>query len=138
MLTERLHFTLHHLGDYDIEHNGIVETARSAGASVTAGCFAVELDRATNFGGMFVLTGGAGVAELKNFQRALGQSMTLAGLGKHVQKNFTPHVTVLYGDNDRREIAVEPIRWTVREFVLIHSLLGETKHTVLGRWNLRE
>ena len=137
LLTERLHFTLHHLGDYDVEHNGIVDTARGAGAAVEAGCFTVELDRAMDFGGMFVLTGRDGVTELKGFQRMLGESMALAGLGKHVQKNFTPHVTLFYGENGGGEIAVEPIRWIVREFVLIHSLLGETRHTALGRWDLR-
>jgi 2'-5' RNA ligase len=33
---------------------------------------------------------------------------------------------------------VEPIRWVVREFVLVHSLLGQTRHEVLGRWALRD
>jgi 2'-5' RNA ligase len=32
--------------------------------------------------------------------------------------------------------AVEPIRWTVREFVLVHSLLGQTRHVPLARWSL--
>jgi len=31
---------------------------------------------------------------------------------------------------------VEPFEWTVREFVLIHSLLGRTEYRVLGRWPL--
>jgi RNA 2',3'-cyclic 3'-phosphodiesterase len=31
---------------------------------------------------------------------------------------------------------VEPIEWTVTEFVLVHSLLGRTTHRVLARFPL--
>ncbi len=47
-----------------------------------------------------------------------------------------PHVTMLY---DRRLVAeqtIEPVRWTVGGFTLIHSLLGRTEHIPLGRWAL--
>jgi RNA 2',3'-cyclic 3'-phosphodiesterase len=33
--------------------------------------------------------------------------------------------------------AIEPIGWTVREFVLIDSLLGKTRYDVKGCWSLR-
>jgi 2'-5' RNA ligase len=141
LLVERLHVTLHHLGDYDVEHKSIVTTALEAGSAVQAASFDVELDRTASFGGKklspFVLTGMQGVVELKAFQRILGGTMARAGLGKHVEKNFTPHVTLLYDAKRIDQQEIEPISWTVREFALVHSLLGETKHTVLGRWTLR-
>ena len=31
---------------------------------------------------------------------------------------------------------IEPITWTAREFVLVHSLIGQTRHIPLGRWAL--
>jgi len=31
---------------------------------------------------------------------------------------------------------VETVAWTVREFVLVYSLLGRTRHVPLGRWPL--
>jgi len=45
-------------------------------------------------------------------------------------------VTLLYDDVLVQERAVEPIRWTVSEFVLVHSLLGQTRHIPLARWSL--
>ena len=49
---------------------------------------------------------------------------------------FEPHVTLAY---DARKIAAEavaPIGWRVDEFVLVHSLLGRTRHVRLGGWAL--
>ncbi len=97
-------------------------------------------DRAASFhnGGNnpFVLQGGEGLEALKTFQRDLGLAMARAEIGKLVDKSFTPHVTMLY---DRRLVAeqtIEPVRWTVGGFTLIHSLLGRTEHIPLGRWAL--
>lgn len=64
--------------------------------------------------------------------------MTATGLGRWVERNFTPHVTLLYDDRSVAPQAIEPIAWTVREFVLVHSLLGRTEHRILGRWSLND
>jgi 2'-5' RNA ligase len=45
-------------------------------------------------------------------------------------------VTLLYGGQPTAEIEIEPISWLVREFVLIDSFIGETKHVEMGRWPL--
>jgi 2'-5' RNA ligase len=141
LLTDRLHITLNHLGDYDVERKSVVAMGLEAGKMVKAAPFAVEFDRAMSFWGKntmpLVLCGSEGVADLKAFQRSLGEAMAKAGLGKYVEKNFTPHVTLLYDDRRVDEHPVESIHWIVKEFALIHSLLGETKHTVLGRWSLQ-
>jgi 2'-5' RNA ligase len=34
------------------------------------------------------------------------------------------------------EQKIEPVEWTVREIVLVHSLLGRTEHRPLARWTL--
>jgi 2'-5' RNA ligase len=49
---------------------------------------------------------------------------------------FRPHVTMLY---DRRKIgerAIEPVSWTVTEFILVLSLTGRSKYVLLQRWPL--
>jgi 2'-5' RNA ligase len=28
------------------------------------------------------------------------------------------------------------VRWTVRDFVLVHSLRGKSQYNILGRWSL--
>ena len=43
---------------------------------------------------------------------------------------------MLYDDRLVAWQAVEPVRWTVREFVLMHSLLGQHRHVPLARWPL--
>jgi 2'-5' RNA ligase len=42
-----------------------------------------------------------------------------------------PHIALLYGERAVEEYPIEPICWTVNEFVLIHSLNG---HAHLARW----
>src|SRR6185436_898843 len=47
-----------------------------------------------------------------------------------------PHVTVLDGWRGSVDEAVEPVRWTATEFVLLHSLRGRRETVMLGRWAL--
>jgi 2'-5' RNA ligase len=138
LTTDRFHITLHHLGDHAGLRRDIVTMASEAAESLRASPFEVAFDRAASFhnGGNnpFVLQGGEELEGLKAFQRDLGLAMARTGLGRLVDKSFTPHVTMLY---DRRLVPEEPIapvRWTVNGFTLIHSLLGRTEHVPLARW----
>ncbi len=136
----RFHITLHHLGDHAGVRRDIVTMAGEAAEAMTTAPFEVTFDRAASFhnGGNnpFVLQGGEGLKALKAFQRDLGQAMARAGLGKWVDKSFTPHVTMLYDRRLAAEQAVEPVRWMVGGFTLVHSLLGRTEHVALGNWTL--
>jgi 2'-5' RNA ligase len=138
---ERFHITLHHLGDHAGVRRDIVAMASQAAESMTTSSFEVTFDRAASFhnGGNnpFVLQGGDGLEALKVFQRDLGLAMARAGLGKLVDRSFTPHVTMLYDRRLVAEQALSPIRWTVGGFTLVHSLLGRTEHIPLARWTLR-
>jgi 2'-5' RNA ligase len=138
---ERLHITLHHLGDHAGVRRDIVAMAGEAAQAMTTAPFQVAFDRVASFhnGGNnpFVLQGGQGLETLRDFQRDLGVAMTRAGLGKLVDRSFTPHVTMLYDRRVVAEQALAPISWTVGGFTLVHSLLGRTEHIPLGRWALR-
>ncbi len=134
----RMHITLQHLGDFVGVPHRIVESASAAAAAVTMAPFDVTFDRAVSFGGdpkalPFVLLGGENTA-LKDFNKALGAAMAKALLPP--DKTFTPHVTILRDRVSAPETPIEPITWKVREFVLIHSLIGQTRHIPLGRWAL--
>lgn len=139
---DRLHVTLHHLGDYVGLPQGVIADAELAAARVEAAPFDVVLDSASSFGGRsgklsFVLRGEEGVESLAAFQTELDGHMKASGLARWTKGKFVPHVTLLY---DHRAVApqpVAPVSWTVREFVLVHSLIGKTEHRVLGRWPLR-
>jgi RNA 2',3'-cyclic 3'-phosphodiesterase len=141
LATDRLHVTLHHLGDYVGLRRDIVDLAVGAVTGIESPSFDVVFDRVMSFkrrhNAPLVLCGGESVAALESFQRDLGNAIHKVGLGTKTEQRFKPHVTLLYDDQPVVEQAVEPIGWTVHEFVLVHSLLGQTRHIPLARWKLR-
>ncbi|XSC48210.1 2'-5' RNA ligase family protein [Bradyrhizobium sp. RDT10] len=108
---------------------------RSCGAEP----FEVSFDRTASFRGRsgnhpFVLIGEDGLCRLKSFRQMLGAALTRRGLRRAAHTNFTPHVTLLYDARHVDEHPIQPIFWTVTEFVLIHSMKG---HDYLARWPLQ-
>jgi 2'-5' RNA ligase len=138
LLTDRFHVTVQGLGNYDGLPRSVVAKALEAGAAVTSMPFEVAFDRVTSFAGSDVLAlrGGDGVDGIVMFHHAFGVAMRKSGLSAGSQ--FTPHITLLYDGCRIEEQFIEPIRWTVRDFVLVHSLRGRTKHIPLERWHLDE
>ena len=49
---------------------------------------------------------------------------------------YEPHVTLQYLEYEIADHAIEDIRWTVSEFVLVRSLYGPSRHLPLARWSL--
>lgn len=139
---DRFHVTLHHLGDYAGLPEEVVAKAGEAAARVGISTFEASFDSASSFSRQprnrpLVLRGDAGVVSLHGLQSVLGTNMGAVGLGRLVERTFTPHVTLLYDDRAVETQAIDPIAWTVREIVLVHSLLGKTEHRMLGRWPLQ-
>jgi RNA 2',3'-cyclic 3'-phosphodiesterase len=140
--TERFHITLHHLDDYAGLPQRVVSEAMRAAATIAMPQFEVTFDRALSFHGRpgnrpFVLRGCDGLATLEAFHRVLVAALYKAGLaGGRAKLRYTPHVTLLYDDPLILERPVETVTWTVREFVLVHSLLRRTVHVPLARWPL--
>lgn len=132
---ERLHVSLFFLGELS-EH--MVQIACQAANEVRAQPFEVWFDRSVSFrGGVgnrpFVLAGDDGLNGLLALRRTLGVALAGRGLRRLASKDFTPHVTLLYGERNVEEHPIERIGWTVNEFVLIQSMNG---HVHLGRWPL--
>ena len=132
----RLHVSLFFLGEL---LEPAARIAREAAAEVRVPPFEVLFDRSASFGGRpsnrpLVLIGDDGLDRLKSFRRTLGIALAGKGLRYLARKDFTPHITVLYADRNVQEHPIEPIRWVVNEFVLIHSMHG---HVHLARWPLR-
>ena len=142
---DRMHVTLHHVGDYAGGlPDGLVEAAQNVASMIAMPAFDVTFDRAMSFSGRprnrpFVMRGNersdGGLAALMVFQKTMYLAMCRAGLqGPRANAKFAPHVTLMYDDQAIAEQAVEPVSWTAHDFVLVHSLLGQTKHIHLGRW----
>jgi 2'-5' RNA ligase len=141
ILAERLHVSVHNIGDYAGRPRGVVAAGCEAGAAVEMSSFDVAFDRVVSFGGRsgshpFVLRGGEGVVGLLALHRHLGAALQKVGLWRRVKPQYEPHVTLLYDDRCVSEQTVDTVRWTVREFVLVHSLHGQGRYDFLGRWKL--
>ncbi len=139
---EHLHVTLFHLGDWNGLPASIVETASAAAAKIEAPAFEVAFNRVESFRNStgiypFVLLGEQGATPLRAFHAALGAGLAKAGLGGATKGDFKPHVTLLRDGLRVSPAPLAPITWTVRDFVLVHSLLGKTTHIHLARWPLR-
>ncbi|GAB7523858.1 2'-5' RNA ligase family protein [Paraburkholderia sp. 2C] len=140
---DRYHVTLHHLGNYagGLPHAVIARAIRAA-STVRMKAFAVAFDRAEDFRGRpLVLRAHEGALALMAFRFALGKALESAGFAGRTRAPFTPHITLAYRepvDATRRfvERLDEPVSWTVQDFVLVHSLLGRTRHIALARWPL--
>ena len=132
---ERLHISLFALGGLP---EGQHCSAWEAAMEVRTAPFQVWFDRTASFRGRpgnhpFVLIGEQGLRGLQSFRQMFCAALTRRGMRRLANTNFTPHVTLLYDARDVDEYPIEPIGWTVKEFVLIRSLNG---HKHLVRWPL--
>ncbi len=140
LATHRFHVTLFPFRIYpDVGENELLVRGVHAGAASVAAWvppFEVRFDRAGSFAGRpghrpLVLRDSGNNAALMEFHDHLGRAL---GSGK---ARFTPHVTLLYDRLSAVEEPVEPVSWKVNEFVLVHSLVGQTRYLPLARWTLR-
>jgi RNA 2',3'-cyclic 3'-phosphodiesterase len=135
---ERLHVSLYALGVHRRSYPlSVINEARAIASTVSLAPFLVEFDRVKAFAGgngkrALALTGGEGVIGLNRLQQALSSAMSKAGVPIR-QRRFTPHLTMMYADC-ACELFIEPMFWTVDEFVLVDSLYGRSKHVLLDRW----
>jgi 2'-5' RNA ligase len=138
-----LHISLCGLGEYEALPGPLVEHACLAADAVACAPFDVRFDRCGEFGGgALVLYTRDKMPALLDFRCRLGAAMRAEPpLARFVTRRpYTPHVTILYRRDacPFQEQTIEPIGWTVREFVLVQSLVGRRRHIRLGRWRLTQ
>jgi RNA 2',3'-cyclic 3'-phosphodiesterase len=124
---EHLHVTLFHVGDDDTPPPAeLIEALGERAAQIAMPAFRVEFDRVMSFrNGAFVLGGNDHLIGLHVLQQRLSDALD-ARPGP--ARRFEPHVTLLRDSQRIAEQPIEPISWTAREIVLVHSLLGQTIH----------
>ncbi len=139
----RLHVTLHFIGDFAGIPADVVRGASLAAAATASSVspFVMTFDQAMTFSRSsrnrpFVLSCRQVSTGLLDLHRRLADALTQHRV--HLQKSsFKPHMTLLYDDKAVAEHAIAPVTWQVNEFVLVHSLVGQTKHIPLARWSLQ-
>lgn len=143
--SDHLHITLHHIGDYPDVPEQVVAAATKTCASALAGrsSFEVAFDHVKSFRGRpgslpFVLVNPNGNFALLELHRLLITELAKHRLAGRGDLQFAPHVTLLYDKHSVPEQPACPVRWTVKEVVLVLSHLGATKYERLGNWTLGE
>lgn len=136
----KLHVSLHWLGDYAGMRQDVVTRACEAASRLRLASFEIIFDRLGSFKGTpdhhpLVFTASQMSAELTELYVSLGMSLARHGVDS-LSGGFNPHMTLLYGERQLKTNRVPPLRWSVREFWLVHSALGEGRYTPLGRFPL--
>jgi len=138
---EHYHLTLRFLGEEAELRPEKVARAIAAAKKVCVPAFDFSIDQACSFSGNrppWVLRSAKAADAVQGLWRHLGEA--LASEDVHCQETleFIPHVTVLRdADKPMPALAIEPIAWPARDFVLIHSHAGrERRYSELGRWAL--
>lgn len=135
---DRLHITMAIFDDLPFLPPRLADAARDALSTVNGDAVRIGFDRLVSNGRTSCLVPGEGLPALGELQVKLGAALARAGLPSRRGWKFNPHVTLLYDPQELRDEPIMPIGWRAEEIVLIHSLVGLTRHIVLDRWALIE
>ena len=136
--SERFHVSLCGLGDYVRIPSRVPFAATRAAGRIMLSAFEVVLYRAVTFPS-FNSDRRPTVLLAKNRElRELGDLLFghLRHEGLKAGELTTPHMTLFYSPRSIRPVDIEPIRFRVDRFYLIHSERGLTRYNVLGCWLL--
>jgi len=135
----RLHLTLLSVGHTQWDVVEIVRRAKLAAARVRATPFEIALDITESFpvrGSFpFVLGSGDGLHKFTALQKLLAYELACEGF--EGLRGADAHMTLMWADHGVDEYPIAPVRWTVRDFVLVCSHVGQSRHDYIGRWPLR-
>ncbi|MBP0582933.1 2'-5' RNA ligase family protein [Labrys sp. LIt4] len=141
---DRFHVSLHHIGDFKRLKASRSYAAELAGELVHLPAFEITLNALKSLGTFpkpgralrhpLVLLGeGPGLVEL---HETLGAAMTKVGI--RAFPDFTPHLTLSYGERSVLEQRIDPIPIHIASFCLVHSRVGKTEYRIIKRWPLLE
>jgi 2'-5' RNA ligase len=135
---DRLHITASIFDDLPFLPPRLQEVATAAVASIQAPPMPLVFDRLVSNGRTTCLVQSEVSPTLKLFQKQLSAALERAELPLRRGWKFHPHITLMYASQGARNEQILPISWKAEEFVLVHSLVGLTRHIVMDRWPLIE
>lgn len=132
----RLHVTMCGLGRFIGQMPPrLIPGAGAAVANLKMAPFPIAFDRIHGSNGHLVLRPSAAAA-LHDFGATLRETLIRAGLRRWVRSRSNPHMTLSYAAEDLPELEIDAVTWTVRDFALVESVEGLTKHVHRGGWEL--
>lgn len=133
---DRLHVTLFLLPDFADYIPGVVKALHGMGGGLDAAPVEMMLDHAVGGASSIALRPSRRIPALVRLRHQLLERARSAGVGQRPDYRFAPHLTLGYRAGAPFQQRITPVAWRAEEVVLIHSLLGRTRHEVLGRWRL--
>lgn len=140
---DRLHVSLLHLGDFGGLPQELVQSSgeRMTSLAATLSPFEVSFDVIGNFSRRpvrkpLVLQQDHLDLQLKNLAEKLLRTFGPPRSGGSGTK-FNPHVKLLYDEKTVQMETIPPFVWQAHEIVLVHSVIGQSRHVILDRWALK-
>jgi 2'-5' RNA ligase len=131
--TRNFHISLFPYTLSDVLYDQLLEEASVLVQAIRGKPFEMTLDKAMSFANCLVLGSTREPGEIYTLHRQFADRFKAFGNAG----DLTPHMTLLYTDKRIEEQRIEPIHWTIEEFVLIDSIQGQGCHEIVGRWPLR-
>ena len=132
----RLHVTVAVSDDFEGYPAGFVEILLRVGGRVASAPFRIALDRVLSGKRAVFLMPTAKCPDLKALYQAIADGMASARAPLRKGVGFSPHMTLFYRDNAALDFPLPRLEWKVSELLLIHSLVGLTRHETLASWPL--
>jgi 2'-5' RNA ligase len=137
----RLHVSLYSLGLHRRFPRHEVVAAVQAAGGVRLAPFMLELDRVGTWGrglGPLPVVAWAddGVCGVHRLHEVLCEALAGTADWRRRKPAIEPHLTLWRAQDRTPETFIAPVRWWVREFVLLDSRYGEGRHEVLDRFPL--
>ncbi|MBB5884185.1 RNA 2',3'-cyclic phosphodiesterase [Xanthomonas sp. LMG 8992] len=139
---ERLHVTLHYLGEYAGIPPRLLQQACAAGQALAAAPFELAFDQAATFDSRarsrpLVLRGDGEPASLLALRQALQQQLARHGVAPRADGAYLPHMTMAYVDQALAPQHVPALPWQATSLSLIRSVQGQGRYLHEARWPLR-
>ncbi|TAM60866.1 MAG: 2'-5' RNA ligase [Rhodanobacter sp.] len=141
--TDRLHLMLSPPGRPQKLWQSLESTLMAAASDVRAPCFELALDSVMRLSArdgqhpLVLCTDDVSSASALKLRKAIAEAQQRAGLIVPAVSLYLPHVVLLHGRSiDAIHQSIPPIRWTVREFVLMRCFFGQSRYEVVRRWAL--
>lgn len=136
----RLHLSLQHVGDFRRLRTKFIYAAEQAAKAVSLPPFEVSFQFIGSFEGVPAGSGRQRKRPLVLLGQGNGLSRLHGVLGAAMERNglkatadFTPHMTLFYGRQKVPFQPIEPVRFVVNAFALVHSELGLSRYNLISR-----
>lgn len=138
---ERLHISLNYLGHYARVEDAPLASICAAISEMEMTSFRLALNKIMSFdthNGRCprVLTGDDGLSGIFRLHNTIQMTLARARLICWRAPQITPHLTLSREAVALPDEFVAPIAWDVKDFCLVHSPQGDSRHLILGRWPL--